>query len=748
MDGNSLEDIINKPVKITDWKKEPKITDLKQILDDAKKPHQEWLTKVQDWRDLMEASGKYAPKKVKNRSAIQPKLIRRQAEWRYSALTEPFLGSEKMFQVNPATFEDIEGARQNELLLNWQFRTKINNVKFIDELVRAVVDEGTGVCRVGWNTQSVMDTEIVPIFEYYELTPTSEEDEEFMMLMEQLEQATVFSQQNPREFNETFPEELKAAVEYYLETGIPVRVEIIGEEEQEYEKVLVNQPVIEVLDPADVYLDPTCKGNMDNALFVIHAYEVSRHELMKDSGAYQNLDKIKWSEVGVDSDRIQNDIDFKFKDAMKSRVTVYEYWGFHDINDDGVMVPIVAAWIGDQLIRLEESPFPDGKLPFVVIPYLPVKRQLYGEPDAELLRDNQAITGAVMRAMVDLLGRSANAQTGTPVDFLDPINERRFDAGLDYRYNTTQGLHPRDVIHTHKLPEIPNSALDMLALQSQDAESLSGVKAFSSGISGAAYGQVAAGIRGALDATSKREMAILRRIAKGVTSIGNKIIAMNSEFLSETEVVRVTNRKFVEIRREDLKGNYDLVVDISTAEIDDAKSQDLAFMVQTIGPIAGPEAALKLVAEIADLKRMPDVAENLRNFKQEPSEQELMMQELQLKKAELEVAELESRIQTNMALAAKYASEADENNLNAEEQARGVKHKRDMEKQKAQSQGNQNLAITKELAKQANGNFENIEAAIGFTKLTELSGGNLNPEDDVDNQHSVKPVNNNESMGR
>ena len=59
---------------------------------------------------------------------MQPKLVRRQAEWRYSALAEPFLNSEKLFNVSPVTFEDEAAAKQNELVLNWQFRTKIRRI--------------------------------------------------------------------------------------------------------------------------------------------------------------------------------------------------------------------------------------------------------------------------------------------------------------------------------------------------------------------------------------------------------------------------------------------------------------------------------------------------------------------------------------------------------------------------------------------------------------------------------------------
>src|SRR5690554_6718751 len=510
---------------LTDWKKEPSLRDLQALYNDSKAAHRDQMVKIQDWRDLMAAKGKYAPAKVEGRSAVQPKLVRKQAEWRYSALTEPFLSSEKLFQVIPVTFEDKKGAEQNELVLNWQFRTKIDKIKFIDDYVRAVVDEGTCICRVGWETQTTMVTEQVPVFQYFPLEPQSEQDEQFLMLLDQLNQLAEFSIQNPREFNETVPEEMKEAVQYFIETGIPVTAEIVDYEEVEVEKVLVNNPTVDVLDPDDVYIDPTCKGNLDNALFVVQAYETSKHELLKNAANYKNLDKIKWGETSVDPDRADKEFGFKFEDNMKTKVTAYEYWGYHDINDDGIMVPIVATWIGDVLIRLEESPFPDGKLPFVVVPYLPVKRELFGEPDGELLRDNQIIAGAVMRGMIDLLGRNANAQTGIPAGFLDMVNERKFRQGQDYVYNPQAGIHPANAVHTHKFPEIPNSALTIWELQHQEAESMSGVKAFSGGISGSAYGQVATGIKGALDATSKREMAILRRLAKGMIEIGKKIIA-------------------------------------------------------------------------------------------------------------------------------------------------------------------------------------------------------------------------------
>ena len=116
--------------KLTDWPNEPKLTDLKTDYDMAKPSHDTLMTKIKEWNDLRNVEGKHKLKKLDNRSSIQPKLIRRQAEWRYSALTEPFHSSKKMFSVSPETFEDVQSAKQNELLLNNQFRTKINRIRF------------------------------------------------------------------------------------------------------------------------------------------------------------------------------------------------------------------------------------------------------------------------------------------------------------------------------------------------------------------------------------------------------------------------------------------------------------------------------------------------------------------------------------------------------------------------------------------------------------------------------------------
>src|SRR5690606_16752562 len=236
--------------KLTDWKNEPSLMLLKGDLESSKQEHDALVSKIREWTDLRAVEGSARPKKISGRSSVQPKLIRRQAEWRYSALSEPFLSSDKLFKVSPITHEDVAAARQNELLLNHQFRTKIDRVTFIDSLVRSQVDDGTAFVRVGWKFASTMVKEHVPVFEHYPI----ETEEQAVALQQALELKIA----DPRTYNEKLSPEVHAAVDYYEANGQANYAIQVGTEEIEKEKILENRPTVELVDPSNIYIDPSC----------------------------------------------------------------------------------------------------------------------------------------------------------------------------------------------------------------------------------------------------------------------------------------------------------------------------------------------------------------------------------------------------------------------------------------------------------------------------------------------------------
>lgn len=687
---------------LTKWKNEPKITDLKADFEAVKSSHSAQMSKVDHWLGVYNVTGKSAIPKVKGRSSVQPQLVRKQAEWRYAPLSEPFLSTADLFRIKPVTFEDIEAAKQNELVLNNQFQTEINKVAFIDKYVRSAVDTGTVIIRTGWEVETKMVEEPAYDFEFF---PIEEEDEEGMA---NLTEAMELGYKHPDSFEMIDPE-LKAAAEYSRDYGVPVYAQLTDEYTREAQRTVVNRPTLEVCDLANVYIDPTCNGDLDKANFVIYGFVTSLSELKKD-GRYKNLKELEEATINnetmVVSKNAAEDIGgFRFSDKPREKITAYEYWGFWDINGDGLLAPIVATWVGDVLIRMEENPFPDQKVPFVVVPYLPLRDSIYGEPDCVLLEDNQRIVGALTRGMVDLLGRSANSQTGMAKNMLDSSNKVRFHSGQDYEFN--QQIDPHSGVYQHRYPEIPQSALVMLNMMYQDAESLTGVKAFSTGggITGAGMGQTAAGVRGALDAASKRELAILRRFAEGITKVGRKIISMNASFLDEREVVRLTNSTFIEVRRDDLTGKFDLELSITTAEEDESKAQQLAFMLQTA---SGEDPSLRkmILSEIARLRKMPELAQKIIDFNPEPDEMQQQLQQLQMQKLEAEIQLLQAqaqeasaggalkgaKIEVESSRSAMLQNKADRDTLNYVEQEGGITHNRKVELETIKRDANKELS--------------------------------------------------------
>jgi len=692
------------------WDNPPTITDLKNDYQSAKVIHQNQVNKINTWLDNLNITGSAQPAKVPGRSSIVPKLIRKQAEWRYSSLSEPFLSTDDVFNIDPVTYEDKESAIQNALVLNNQFNTKINKISFIDEYVRTAVDEGTVIVRVGWEEEEEEFEEERTIYEY---APTNEPA--VVNLHDQIHQQM---QADPSVFD-TLPPELQEAHQLTMEDGVAYAPVEVGVEVVKEVRVSKNQPTVEVCDYNNIVIDPTAKGDLEKARFVIYSFETSLSELEK-SGKYKNLDKVMVSNSSVlsDPDHVSDEETevFNFSDKPRKRLVAYEYWGGWDIDKTGIVKPIVATWIGNVFIQMEENPFPDKKHPFVSAQYLPVRKSIYGEPDGELLEDNQKIIGAVTRGMIDLMGRSANGQTGIRKDALDTTNKRKYEKGLDYEFNGN--VTPDQAFYMHSYPEIPRAAEYMLNLQNAEAESLTGVKAFHSGITGDALGSSVGGQRNALDATSKRELGILRRLAEGVKQIGRKIIAMNAEFLSEEEVIRITEDEFVTVRRDDLAGNFDLKLTISTAEADNDKAQELSFMLQTMGNTIGLEFSQILLADIARLRKMPALAKKIENFKPQPDPLAIKEAELRVQLLEAQVANERAKAQENatdiglkqaktateQAKARNIHSISDKTDLDFLEQQSSVTHDREVDKLVTKGKSELDKLAAQALISEANNN--------------------------------------------
>lgn len=616
--------------------------DLQRDLKAAEIIKRDWDAKREEY--VSETYGRPYGNETEGKSKIVSKDIKRQLEWIIPRMTDPFLSTQDIVKCNPVTFEDANAARQSELLLNTQFCRKFARYNFVNKAARVLATEGTVVIQTGW-----------------------EYDEE--VKQEEMEVVAV------DEFGRQF----------------------ITTEIREVVKVLVNKPTARVCRNEDIYLDPTCMDDIDKCQFIIYRYETDISTLMQD-GRYRNLDKLEHMDTRGDTTYVPEDITrYNFTDKARKKMVVYEYWGNYDLNEDGIAEPIVCAWVGNVIIRLEDNPYPDKKPPFIVVPFNAIPFQMFGEALAENISDNQKVKTAITRGLIDNMARSNNGQVGMRRGALDLANRKKFLQGKNFEFNGT----PAD-FWQGSYNQIPSSVFDMMTLMNNEIESQTGVKSFSGGITGASLGGSATAARGALDATAMKALHLVRNMAENLMKpLMRKWLAYCMELMSEEEVVRITSEEFVPIRRDDLAGNVDVDISISTQEDNSAKSQELSFLLQTVGPNEDPAIRRELMAQILELMRMPDQAKKLRDYQPQPDPMQEQLQQLQLMKLQMEIEEMKANVEdkrmraaendvdrqlkmakvsTEQAKARLLHSDGDLKDLSFIEKDSGVAHERDLEK--------------------------------------------------------------------
>ena len=585
------------------------LKNLKADMKEAERLQREWFIKREEWSS--QTKGAPYGNEVEGKSKIVSKDIKKQLEWMLPSITDPFLSTSDVIKCNPVTYEDAKAARQNELLLNTQFCRKFNRYNFIMKATKVLVTEGSVVIQTGWDY----------------------EEEEV-----EAEVEVISVDENGMEF---------------VDTEISMQTNVIR-----------NQPTAVVCRNEDIFIDPTCMDDMDKCQFVIHRYESSLNALKQD-GRYENLDKVEAAQYNLTNDPqyLREDQSyFEFKDKPRKKFVVHEYWGNYDIDGDGIAEPIVCAWVGNTLIRLESNPYPDKKPPFVIVPFSAVPFHMFGEALAETIGDNQKVKTAITRGMIDNMAKSNNAVVATRKGALDVVNRKKFLKGENFEFNGTPGDFWQGSYN-----QLPSSAFDMLNLQNNEIESQTGVKSFSGGISGNALGGTATGARGALDATSTRRLNLVRNMSENmIKPIMRKWMAYNAEFLEEEEVVRITNDEYVPVRRDDLAGNIDIDISISTSEDNAAKSQELSFLLQTVGPNEDPSIRREIMAQIMDLMRMPEQAKKIRDYQPPVDPVQQKMQELQIAKLEAEIEKIRADAANKLASSVENEADRDEKLAQAE----------------------------------------------------------------------------------
>jgi hypothetical protein len=283
---------------------------------------------------------------------------------------------------------------------------------------------------------------------------------------------------------------------------------------------------------------------------------------------------------------------------------------------------------------------------------------------------------------------------------------------------------------------IPSEVFKVLQDVDYDKQIISGIIPLQGGQGTQAIYGSQASKTGQMNSLMLKELDTINNIAENlIKPMLNKWLIYIYDLLEPSEIENITKMKFVEPEKE-LIINYldNFTIDISTQQTDEIKASELTFMMQTLGNTIPFDITKLMMVEIARLKKMPNLAQQIKEFEPKPDPYEEQLKQIQLQQAQLELQKLQADIgvkgadaQLKQAKAKEANNKATATGLNTIKEKYGIsqqqkekelmmKHQMDMQKLELQ----QNLK-----------NRENLPNNVGIQPNNQEQLNMLNSQEQV-----------------
>ena len=596
---------------------------VKSDIDQAKKDKESIDSKMVEWRKTYNAE--LSGNEIEGRSKYVSKDVKKAIHWYVPNAMKPFMSTDDMVDAIPRTADDIQRAKAQAVLLNFQFNNDFPRYDFLYQSLSIMAIEGTVIARTGWDLEE--ETEEI----------------EFNNINEQQYQEMA---QSGAEFVEVNTQEVQ--VPSVTPSGMQyMDVATVYSGKVKVTNTIKSRPTAEVIKNEDFFISSTATS-IDKAEFVAQKIETTRSDLLKQdisrnpNGIYKNVDKIViGSKEDDDSqlastreteleDRGQNE-DARTEDRSREKVTIYEYYGNIDVNGDGIAEPIVCVYSGETILRLSENPFPDKQPPFIGCPYSAKPFAFWGDAMAAFAEDSQNVKTAIMRTFIDLMAHSTNGMKHVRKGSIDALNIRRLreaKVGTVVEWNDIGGYHPE--VKT----DIDGSLMKMYELFTGEVENETGITRYNQGLDAKSLNKTATGVTAIMNQSQMRIWETTSRFAEEyIKKLFRKWIAYNQAYLNEAIAVRIAGDEFVNILPDDIGGKLDMKLNVAIAGSNEQKAQQITQVLQMSTPyaqagIVPPDHLVKLLASLEDIWGLKDLASELRSKADQMVQQQAQQQQM------------------------------------------------------------------------------------------------------------------------
>lgn len=371
-------------------------------------------------------------------------------------------------------------------------------------------------------------------------------------------------------------------------------------------------PNPEVVDIFDFYPDPKARSDQE-FLYVIHRLERDLEDL-KANGNYnpEALARLEEKTGKSEDDRWRKQRlgieGIVSTDSTRKRFEVLEYHG--EFNGKLALITIA----DNEVLRVEEtSPYP--WIPFVVVRDHIIPHELYGVGEVEPVESLQNELNDIRNQRMDNIKLNINSMwkiVAGGVQFEDELVSR---PGGVVHLTRPDGLIPND------RQVVPSEAFTEESVIKSDMERATGANSSISGAlvspmggtQGGVLNRTATAYQGAINQGDKRFTAKINQLKRGLIRIGRMFLELDQQFMTKEQVIRIIgdegNAALIPISPEDIKGKFDLEVEIEYLDEFQQMQQDINLL-QVLGQIPGFNVP-QLAADILEKSGKKDVKKYL-----------------------------------------------------------------------------------------------------------------------------------------
>jgi len=563
---------------------------------------------INEWNDL------YYGKKDSDRPEDSKLIIReiaKQIEWMKPNITEPFTSTSNPIRINCAI--NSGRARVMEKWSNHQFTQDFDRQTFMEQLTDVLLREGTVWVKTGWEYTENIVEQAFPSMSMEELLVKTEELGE------------------PDELNQnedgTFSVEWKKT------------------------KMLTNRPTGDICRNEHVFPDPSARTDKECRFVIQKSYYTISELKKKNWCSEKQLNKLQ-SSMGqeredtalgsvrdADARNYGYDTGYQPKDKARRKIAVLEYWGEYDVNGDGIAEQIVARWAERETIDfgIEENPMPSKSIPFYSEVFSSRPFSLWGNSLAYFLGDSQRVKTGIVRGIMNNMANANNGQKFVTRGALDYVNFKRLRNGDRHII-----VNKPDSIVDGSYNQLPQSVFQTLELFTRETQELSGV---SSGGPALSQGNTSEDNTQQLTMSQQRMASIVRGIENLLGKIVYEWLLMAKVFLDNSQIEQMfTGDEIVDYMSFESASHSHIKMKIGTDVTRNVRIQQINMLMQqskVLGESLPPEQISNLVAEMYELYDMYEEARALREYKPEPSQEQLQMQQMELQAKQLELQKMQ-----------------------------------------------------------------------------------------------------------